>query len=43
MNCLNADPKIKACYVTGAGMVVPEEYVEPAKEVCKAWITNKKS
>ena len=41
MKCLNQDPKIKACYATGAGCLVPEELVEPAKEVCKAWITNK--
>ena len=41
VKCLNQDPKIKACYATGAGCLVPEELVEPAKEVCKAWILNK--
>ena len=39
VDCLNKDPKIKACYVTGAGCFVPEELVDPAKEVCQGWIT----
>ena len=39
VDCLNKDPKIKACYVTGAGCFVPEELVDSAKEVCQGWIT----
>ena len=39
VKCLNQDPKIKVCYATGAGVVVPEDLVDPAKQVCKGWIT----
>ena len=35
VDCLNKEPKIKACYVTGVGCVVPSELVDPAKEVCQ--------
>ena len=43
VKCLNTDAKIRACYSTGAGIVVPDQYVQEAKEVCQGWITNQKS
>merc|ERR1712193_501746 len=40
VKCLNTDPKINACYQTGVGMVVPDEYVEPAKELCQEFMDS---